>query len=343
LKSARGVVVGVGLLALVGAGVWFARGRVQFDWVGLKAQMVGVQWGLVVLASAAIYVSSVLRGMRWKILLGGGGTMWRFVPSQFIGFTAVGLFGRVADLSRPYLIARRTHSAVARQLAVYSIERAFDLGAAAILFSVTLAFAPRSMPHHEAFARAGVLSLAATAFLAGFAIAVRLAGERLAEVLQRLLRPVSAKLADAAAVKTVEFSEGLKAMTTVGQMVSALVWSLGVWGLIALAYFWSARAFRLDPTLAGFSVPQTMLIMATSMGGSLLQLPVVGWFTQIGVLAVALHAFFGVPLEQASACGAVMMFVLTLAIVPGGLIAARIEGVGLRDAVKSGEAAAEVG
>lgn len=340
-SSTRNAVIGVLLLALLAAGAWWARGHAQFNWHNLGRQLAGVDWRFFAAALAAIYVSAAVRAVRWKILWGGGTSAWKLVAAQFIGFSSVALFGRVADLTRPYLIARRTHSAVATQLAVYSIERAFDLAAAAILFSVTLAFAPRSMPHHEAFARAGVLALGATVFLAAFALCVRWAGETLARVARRLLRPVSHKLGEAAATRTLEFRDGMTTIATARQLFAALAWSLVVWGLIALSYFLSARSFRLAPLLDGFTIPETMLLMATSMGGSLLQLPVVGWFTQVGVLAVALHGFFGVPLEVATACAVVIVLVTTLGVVPGGLIAARVEGVSLREAVSRGEAAAE--
>jgi hypothetical protein len=45
-----------------------------------------------------------------------------------------------------------------------------------------------------------------------------------------------------------------------------------------------------------------------------------------------------VPVEIASAAGAILMAVTTLGIVPAGLIAARIEGVSLHDAARSSEA-----
>jgi hypothetical protein len=62
---------------------------------------------------------------------------------------------------------------------------------------------------------------------------------------------------------------------------------------------------------------------------------VLGWFTQIAVLAAALHGFFGVPLETATACGAIILLTTTLAIVPVGLIAARMQGVRMKQAVVS--------
>ncbi|MDE1155234.1 MAG: lysylphosphatidylglycerol synthase transmembrane domain-containing protein [Acidobacteriaceae bacterium] len=339
MKKAARNVLAVLLVVLLVAGIWWAHSHVYFDWNNLKLQVRTADWSLIALAVAANYLCISLRSWRWRLLMGGSHATrsYQLIGSQFIGFTVVALFGRVADLARPYLVARRTQTPVATQLAVYSIERAYDLAAAAILFSLTLAFVPRTMPHHEAFARAGMISLGATAFLALFAIAVRFSGGALAGIARGVFRIVSEEFANSAATKILDFREGLKTIATAGQFFGALGWSLLIWSLIAFSYFESARAFVNTTELTTFTVPQTMLLMATSMGGSLLQLPVLGWFTQIGVLAVALHGFFGVPAEVASACGAVMLVVTTLGIVPGGLILAKIEGVSLRDAARRSE------
>ena len=108
-----------------------------------------------------------------------------------------------------------------------------------------------------------------------------------------------------------------------------------MWAGIAAAYLFSATAFRASPPLAAFTVAATMLLLAPGMGGSLLQLPVLGWFTQIAVLAAALHGFFAVPLEPATACATVVQVVSNLCVIPAGLVAARVQGVGLRSAVVS--------
>jgi hypothetical protein len=73
-----------------------------------------------------------------------------------------------------------------------------------------------------------------------------------------------------------------------------------------------------------------MLLMAASIGGSLLQLPIVGWFTQIAVTAAAMNAFYGAPIEAATACGALLLVVTFLSIIPAGLIFARLEHVSLK-------------
>lgn len=327
------------VLLLVGVLLYLFRHRIPFDAHAFARQLRLVSPVSILLALLAIYIGFVLRATRWAILLAPvrRSSTQQLLPSQLIGFTAVALFGRVADLARPYLVARRLQTPVATQLAVYSIERAFDLAAAAILFSVTLAFAPRNMPHHEAFARAGAVSLAATLFLAVFAVTIRFAGEQLASACARLLRPLSAKLADTVAARLLDFREGFGTITSLRQFAGALAVSLVIWTGIALTYLESARAFKASPVLGSMSFTGIMLLLATSLGASLLQLPILGWFTQIAVLAAAYRGFYGVPVETASACGTVSLLTTSLSIIPAGLLAARLGGVSLRDATRSAE------
>ena len=325
------------LLLLLATLLWVFRHRIAFDPQAFARQLRHVSVLDIVFALAAIYVGFVLRATRWAILLAPvrrTGTA-ELLPSQLIGFTAVALFGRVADLARPYLVARRLQTPVATQLAVYSIERAFDLASAAILFSVTLAFAPRNLPHHEAFTRAGLVSLAATVFLAAFAATIRFAGQWFAQLLARLLRPLSPKLADTAAARVLDFREGFRTIASFGQFAAALGISLIIWLGIALTYLESARAFTASPILGSMSFTGIMLLLATSLGASLLQLPVLGWFTQIAILAAAYRGFYGVPVETASACGTLSLLTTSLSIIPAGLIVSRLQGVSLREATGS--------
>ncbi len=325
------------LLFLVAVLLWAFRHRIHFDPRAFAQQLRFVSVLDVVLALVAIYIAFSLRATRWAILLAPvrRSSTAELIPSQFIGFTAVALFGRVADLARPYLVARRLGTPLATQLAVYSIERAFDLAAAAILFSVTLAFAPRDMPHHDAFTRAGLLSLLATLFLAAFAVTVRFAGEWLATLSARLLKPLSPAFAETVAARLLDFREGFRTVASFSQFVATLAVSLVMWLCIALTYLESARAFRNSPVLGSMSFTGIMLLLATSLGASLFQLPVLGWFTQIAATAAAYHAFYGVPVETASACGTLSLLTTSLSIIPAGLIAARVGGISLRDASRS--------
>ena len=322
------------ILLLIGA--WFAH-RIAFDWHSLRIQFRSVAWIHVVLGIACIFAGFWGRAMRWAVLLGPRKKVASrsLVAPQFIGFTAVALFGRLADLARPYLIARHTDTPVATQIAVYSIERIFDLAAAAIIFSVTLALAPRDLPHHELYARAGIVSLVATLGLATFALTVRFAGDRLAALATKLLTPLSPKFAELAAGRILDFRTGLDTLRNMREFIAALALSLVIWLGIAESYVQSAHAMAATPQLANLSFTQTMLLLATSMGGSLLQLPVLGWFTQTALMAAALHAFFGSPIEAATACGVIILIVTSLSIVPPGLIAARLAGTTLRGAAQA--------
>ena len=324
-------------LLLAATAVWLTRLRIAASWHPLRAQLQAVSWARVLLAIVVIHLCYGLRAARWAVLLNPTRktTPLQMLPAQIIGFTAVAIFGRVADLARPYMIARRTQTAVTTQIAVYTMERTFDLAAAATLFSAALAFAPSSMPHHEAFAHTGVLSLAATLVLAAAAISIRVAGARLAHLAERLLHPFAPKLAPALAARVLDLQQGFKAITTFGEFAAALSLSLLMWLGIASCYLLGATAFRATPQLANFSFSATMLILATGIGGGILQLPILGWFTQIALFAAAMHTLFAVPGETATACATVIFCVNNLTVVPIGLLTAYMQGISLREITRA--------
>ena len=316
-------------------GAWAAH-HVAFDWHSLREQLRSVSWRHVGYGVACIYATFWLRAIRWAVLLGPQKKVssTSLIAPQFIGFTAVALFGRLADLARPYLIARRTGLPVATQIAVYSVERIFDLAAAAIIISLTLAFAPHDLPHHEVMSHAGLLFLAGTTVLAVIALIIRFSGDLLARIAATFLRPVAAKFADSASARILDFQTGLHTITSLREFSIALALSLVLWLTVAEAYLQSVHAMAATPQLATLTFTQIMLLMATSMGGSLLQLPILGWFTQIALMAAAVHTFFATPLEAATAYGAIILFMNSLSIIPAGLIASRIAGTTLRGAAE---------
>src|ERR1039457_2881978 len=161
MKSRKAIVwtAAILILALV---VYTNRGRIHFDWAMFWLQLRRISWIHIAAGIALIYSTYWLRAMRWSVFLSATKKVSPFtlVGPQFIGFTAVALFGRLADVIRPALVAKRVQLPISSQVAVYTIERMFDLGAAAIIFSSALLFAPRDLPHHEIFIHTGVFSLA---------------------------------------------------------------------------------------------------------------------------------------------------------------------------------------
>lgn len=316
--------------------------RVHFDWASFGAQLRGLAWSHIGLGVALIYATYWLRSMRWAEFCRTQRklSVRELLGPQFVGFTAVALFGRLADLARPYLIARRVGLSVSSQVAVYTVERMFDLGAAAVVFSSALALTPAGLAHRDRFVRVGVGSLLATLLLAAFAVTVRLKGDAVAALLERRLHGVAPRVARAVAARVLEFREGLRAVSTVREFALAAALSLAMWVIIGGAYWQTAHAFVRTPELADLSFSRTMLLMAASMGGSLVQLPGLGWFTQITATAVAMRGFYGTPIEAATACGAMLIVVTNLSVVPAGAWFAHVEGVSLRH-VGEGERAAE--
>ncbi len=78
------------------------------------------------------------------------------------------------------------------------------------------------------------------------------------------------------------------------------------------------------------TLARCMVLMAASMVGSVVQLPVMGWFTQIGVTTGVMQKVFNVQFEPALACGTMLLIVTFMCVIPVGLIWARIEHVSLK-------------
>lgn len=330
------------ILVALAVAVFLNRDRIHFDWGMFWAQIQHISLGHFGAAVGLIYATFLIRAYRWAVFLSPTKKVSpaRLVGSQFIGFTAVALFGRLADLTRPYLIARRTELSISSQVAVYTIERMFDLGAAAIVFSSAMAVTPKGLPHHDLFVRVGVGSLVVTVAIAVFAVAVRVAGGAVAAFARSTIGRLSKPAGESFATKILGFRDGLNTLASFREFLLVLLISLVMWGMIGGAYYETAHAFVNTPELADLTFSRTMLLMAASIGGGLLTLPVIGWFTQIAATAAAMQAFYGAPIEAATACGALLLIVMTLAIVPAGLIFAQVEQVSLKPAAPTQDVSA---
>jgi hypothetical protein len=80
-----------------------------------------------------------------------------------------------------------------------------------------------------------------------------------------------------------------------------------------------------------------LLMMAASLGGSLIQLPVLGWFTTIAATAAAMQQLLHVPIEPSIGCGALLLLCTFMSVIPIGLIYAQFEHVSLRKVTQQSE------
>ena len=331
------------LAALIALGL-YGQHKHPFDFPAFAQYFRRADWTRIAIGAACIYLGFVLRAARWALLIRPSKKvpLFSLLGAQVIGFTGVALIGRVADLTRPYLVARKTGLTVSSQLAVYIVERLFDLGSMALIFSSVILFSGAALPHPEIFRKVGYWGLAATLAGAIFLALIRLAGGMVATFFEKSISILSEALAAAVGDKIRSFRSGLNTLRSPVDLLLTLALSLAMWALITTAYILTARAFN-DPQLHAMTLAQGMVLMASSGVASVIQLPVVGWFTQIGIVAGVLIKLFAVDPEAATACAATLLAVTFLSILPVGLVWAQIEHVSLRRiAVESEHAGEEI-
>ena len=350
MKKSR-LILGLVVLAALAAIVIWGHGKIHFDFAVFRSQLAHVSWREVGIAIGCIYIGYILRSMRWALLMKHNQkvSLLSLLGTQVIGFTAVALIGRVADLTRPYLVARKTGQPLGSQFAVYIVERLFDAGAMALLLSAALFVLPMEGVQHLEILNRGkhwfltpkYSFLTFTVLGALFMVLVRMAGGMVASFFEALFGLVSKKIGHAVGNKIRSFHTGLDTIRSFADFGAVSGLSLVMWFLILMAYFETAHAFVTDPKLASMSLAKCMLVLACSGAASFLQLPVLGWFTQIGIVGEVIHDAFDVVREAAWACSAMLLIDTFLSVLPVGLVWAQFEHVNLREVAVRSEKAGE--
>jgi len=338
------LILGAIVLAALVALAAYAQHVHPFHWRMFVEEFKLANWSRIGLAVGCIYLAYIFRSMRWALLLKHNRKvrLLSLLGTQVIGFTAVALIGRVADLVRPYLVARKTGLPLSSQIAVYIVERLFDAGSMALIFSFAILLAPAgALPHPEVFRKFGYGGLAGSIAGALFLVAVRLAGGVVASFLERVFGVVSKGLGDAVAHKIRTFRTGLDTLRSPADFAVTLALSLAMWALITVAYWEGTQAFVAGPERDSVTLAKCMVLMVGSGAASVVQLPVLGWFTQIAAVEEILRNLFSLAPETATACATTLLLITFLAIVPVGLIWAQFEHVSLRKVTVESEHAGE--
>jgi hypothetical protein len=303
-----------------------------FDWQTFLRQTKSVSEFHILHGIALIYIAYVLRAVRWKIFLRpvrpetsiGG-----LVAPTMIGFTGLALLGRPGELIRPYLIAKRENLPFSSQLAVWAVERIFDIGGFTVLFVLAafVATAPRRLEHHGAFESVALVLTGLVVGLTLGAMAVHRSGEALASWVERRFAHHASNLGHRIALRIREFRSGLNTIHDKKSLVMLIGVSILMWAMIAVAYKEVTHAYGAEK----LEIPQTQifLLMASSMVGSLIQLPGVGGGSQLATISMLDHVF-EVPPELAASCGIMLWLVTFIAVIPVGLLLAHRERLSLR-------------
>ena len=314
----------------------------HFDWAGFARSLRAIDLRLIALAILTIYSNNLIRAMRWSVFLRpalkrqGKSRIhwWKLVGPSFIGFTGLAIFGRIGELIRPLLVARRTGQTFASQVAVVTVERVFDLGAFALIFSVNLLLSPqlKTLPYLH---KAGYTIAALTLTLLIFVAAVRLAGALVASLTGKLVGLISKAAGATVKDKILHFRDGLNVIDNLPDFAIVTTLSIALWLTIAAAYVLVLKAF--PAPVSNLSVSEIIVLMGFSIAGSVLPIP--GGSGAWAGNSFALAQLFKLPAELAGSAGLMVWLVGSMAVIPAGLIFAKIEGISLSQVAKRSEAA----
>ena len=305
-----------------------------FDWGTFWSQTHRIKKMHVLHGIALIYLAYVMRAWRWKIFLKPvrpKTTTMELVSPTMVGFAGLALLGRAGEFIRPYLIARRTELPVSSQVAVWGVERIFDIGAFTVLMllAIFLPSALPSIPHPEYYLRFREIGFVLTGIVALTTIAaviIRRNGERVACWFEQRFSHLP-NLGHRLGLRVREFGMGLNTIHGPLSMLWLTLVSVGMWYVIALAYQEVTHSYRVDAL--EIPVSQLLILMFASMLGSMLQLPAVGGGSQMATIAT-LSNVFDVPPEMAASCGILLWLVTFAAVIPLGLLLAHNERLSLR-------------
>jgi uncharacterized protein (TIRG00374 family) len=342
MDKKRALLTGIAFTVLMALVYMQFRTWTNFDWHTFLRQTKNVSEFHILHGIALIYIAYVLRAVRWKIFLQPvrpDASTIKLIAPTMIGFTGLALLGRPGELIRPYLIAKQEKLPFSSQLAVWAVERIFDVGGFTFLFVLAAFFAkaPRRLEHHNVFEYVGEsLTLIVIGLTLG-AIAVHRWGDALAKWVERRFAHLAANLGHRVALRIREFRRGLNTVHSKTSLLLLIGVSVLMWAMIAVAYkevtyAYGAACNPLAPSeVCKLKIPQTQvfLLMASSMVGSLIQLPGVGGGSQLATISVLNHVF-DVPPELAASCGIMLWLVTFVAVIPVGLLLAHRERLSLR-------------
>src|ERR1019366_1333724 len=337
MNKKRTLIFGIVLIALCLLIYLQIRAWKTFDWRMFWSRTEHIDWLYAFYGLALTYFAYVLRAVRWRIFLKPvrKTTTARLLAPQFVGFAALALLGRAGEMVRPYIIAKKERLTFTSQIAVWGVERLFDMGAFAAMLAVSF-LSPdlRALRFYHQLRELAFLLLLLVLVLVIGAVIVRRSGERVGQFLHDRFDGFAPKLAHHLQEKVRSFSAGLATIHDLSSALQLVAVSVFMWVLIAFAYYAITHAY--PGRLSTLTMPEQVVLMGSSMVGSMLQLPAVGGGQQVAAIAM-LHSGFGVEQELAVSCGILIWAITFMAVIPAGLLLARHEHLSIRAVAEAEE------
>ena len=302
----------------------------NFDWAMFWSRTEHVNWLYVLPASCFTYLAYVLRAVRWRIFLKPvrQTTTVRLLAPQFVGFACLAMLGRAGEMIRPYIIAKKERLTFTSQIAVWGVERIFDMGAFAVMLAVSF-LSPdlRALTFYSKLREGAVVLIAFIVALIVMMVIIRRSGDRVGQFFYDRFQGFAPRVAHHLREKILSFSHGLETIQDLASALQLVGVSFVMWLLIAFAYYAVTHAYPGELQL--LTLPHEIVLMGSSMVGSMLQLPAVGGGSQLATISM-LSSGFHIEHELAVSCGMLLWATTFMSVIPMGLLLARREHVSIR-------------
>ncbi len=339
-SSATRLATGIGVL-LIGLALYAGwRHYSHFEWrrFATTFELIDHRWLLGGLGLAVLSFGG--RTLRWQFMMRPErSSFFRVLSATLAGFAMVVLVGRPGEFIRPYLIARQESSSIAKQAAIWLLERLYDLLMILILFGLGLAYARRlDIPANSnliPLLRAGGWIVSVGAALAA-AILYALSRRRAfcEQRLGLLVEFLPHRLRERFQHSLKSFLAGTAAAGDWSSLLGCLGLTFAEWLVILLSVWCYFQAY---PDTSGFRLLDVAAFWGFVAIGAVVQLPGVGGGMQIASIFV-LTELFELPVEAATGLSLLIWAGSSLIALPIGLPFAFHAGLNLKEINKIGEA-----
>jgi len=250
--------------------IFFLR---NVDFSGVANAIATARQGMIFLALLVLTLGYGIRAIRWQYLLSplGEVTLGTALHSTMIGFAVNAILpGRVGELLRPYLLARREDLSTSAVVATVLVERVLDLVAILVIFGMSVViFDPEFVTTNESL-MAGIHTGASVAagvavVMLGFASIAASGSPVVDKFVGLVVTPLPKRLAEPLIQGSRHFLEGFAVMRQVIPLAFAVMWSLVLWSSIALSLWLVTVAFGIDIPVVGTGVIVVLIAVGVAV------------------------------------------------------------------------------
>jgi len=298
------------LFLLAVAIIWlFGRG---LDWRQVKLAVQKSDWRLLALAVVCVLLGYLWRAIRWQAFLKPltKASLREVWIATTVGFGAVLVFGRIAEVVRPAVLPLRDKRVrPAASFVTIMVERLYDMMAVVLVFAINLLWFRPSTGAATDFSRVRIFGWLLVAVLGGALGALvwfKRRSQKIIGWLDERIRdssPLRSRLKKALLSTLAQLATALSVLSDVRLLAISIGWTVLLWSCVALGNLFVFRAFG-EP----FGLSQVLFVLGWSMVGSAVPTP--------GGAAGAFHAatgaalvLLGVRIEQAAAIAIILHLV----------------------------------